>query len=387
MQMLFCGRLDMSDKNNRNQNSPRWRQGYTTGSCAAGAAKVACLLLNGETPPPTSVSIPLPDSSRLTMPVHHHEFNLLEAKVVILKDGGDDPDITHGLKIQASARLISNEGDIHLVGGLGVGTVTKKGLAIPIGEKAINPIPRKMIEAAVREVFPKEEVEILIEVPEGEKTALRTLNPRLGILGGISILGTTGIVRPMSEEAFKTSILPELDQAVAYGNKTIILTPGNYGFRVATEYLKAPQEAIIQMSNFVGYLLDEAAERKIENVILLGHIGKLIKVAGGIFHTHNRVADARMEILLAHAALNGVPAETLHDLATFPTTEGAAKELIALGKQSVLHKLAELASQRAQDFLHQRLRVGTVFTLLSGQFVGWDDQAQDLVAQQGWLWP
>lgn len=370
----------------KNQDSRRWRQGYTTGSCAAGAAKVACLLLSGETPPPTSVTIPLPDSSRLTMPIHFQEFNLHEAKAVILKNGGDDPDITHGLKIQATARLISDQGDVRLTGGLGVGTVTKRGLAIPVGEKAINPIPRKMIDAAVREVFPKEEVEIIIEVPEGEKTALHTLNPRLGILGGISILGTTGIVRPMSEEAFKTSILPELDQAVAYGCKTIILTPGNYGFRIATECLKAPQEAVIQMSNFVGYLLEEAAERKIERVVLLGHIGKLIKVAGGIFHTHNRVADARMEILLAHAALNGLPIKTLRDLATFPTTEGAAKELIALGQQPVLHKLASLASQRAQDFLHQRLNVGTVFTLLSGEFVGWDDRVQDLIAREGWLW-
>ncbi|MHB8124934.1 MAG: cobalt-precorrin-5B (C(1))-methyltransferase CbiD [Desulfitobacteriaceae bacterium] len=372
---------------NKDQTSPRWRQGYTTGSCAAGAAKAACLLLKGENPPLTSVTIPLPDSSRLTMPVHYHELNLLEAKAVILKDGGDDPDITHGLEIQATARLISDQGNVRLSGGLGVGTVTKKGLAISVGEKAINPIPRIMIEAAVREVFPKEEVEIFIEVPEGEKTALHTLNPRLGILGGISILGTTGIVRPMSEEAFKTSLIPQLDQAVAYGCKTIILTPGNYGFKVASEYLKAPQEAIIQMSNFVGYLLEEAVEHKIERVILLGHIGKLIKVAGGIFHTHNRVADARMEILVAHAALNGVSTKTLHDLATFPTTEGAAQELIALGKQSILHKLAKLASQRVQDFLHQRLRVGTVLTLLSGQFVGWDDQAQEIITQEGWLWP
>lgn len=375
----------MPDKNS--QNFHHYRQGYTTGSCAAGAAKLACLLLNGETPPPTSVTIPLPDSSRLTLPVHRHEFNLLEAKAVILKDGGDDPDITHGLEIQASARLISKQGDVRLIGGLGIGTVTKKGLAVSVGEKAINPVPRKMIEAAVREVFPHEEVEIFLEVPEGEKIALHTLNPRLGILGGISILGTTGIVRPMSEEAFKTSILPELDQAVAYGYKTIILTPGNYGFRVATEYLKAPQEAIVQMSNFVGYLLEAAADRNIQRVILLGHIGKLIKVAGGIFHTHNRVADARLEILLAHAALNGIPSKVLHNLATFPTVEGAAKELITLGKQSILHKLANLASQRAEDYLQQRLKVSTVFTLLSGQFVGWDDQAQALINHEGWFWP
>ncbi len=375
----------MSD--NSNPNSPNLRKGYTTGSCAAGAAKTACLLLKGETAPLRSVSIPLPDSSRLTLPVHCHELNAQEAKAVILKDGGDDPDITHGLEIQATARIRSEHGAVHLSAGQGVGTVTKKGLAVPVGEKAINPVPRKMIEAAVREVFPQAEVEIFLEVPDGEKIALQTLNPRLGIIGGISILGTTGIVRPMSEEAFKTSLLPQLDQAVAYGCKTVILTPGNYGFRVACESLKAPQEAVIQMGNFVGYILEATAERQLENIILLGHIGKLIKVAGGIFHTHNRIADARMEILVAHAALAGVPAPILKELAAIPTIEGAARELIALGKQTILFNLAELASKRARDFLQRELRIGTVFTLMNGQFIGWDDQAQQLAGSAGWCWP
>lgn len=375
----------MSDNSNR--NSHNWRNGYTTGSCAAGAAKTACLLLKGETPPLLSVSIPLPDSSRLTLPVHYHELNPQEAKAVIVKNGGDDPDITHGLEIQATARIISDRGAVHLSAGHGVGTVTKKGLSVPVGEKAINPVPRKMIEAAVREVFPKEGVEIFFVVPDGEKIALQTLNPRLGIIGGISILGTTGIVRPMSEEAFKTSLLPQLDQAVAYGCKTLVLTPGNYGFKAALEHLKAPQEAVIQMSNFVGYILEEVAERQIESVILLGHIGKLIKVAGGIFHTHNRVADARMEILVAHAALAGVSVQTLKDLAAIPTIEGAAQELITLDKQFILHNLAELAGRRAQDFLHQKIRIGTVLTLMNGQFIGWDNQAQYIIGCEGWRWP
>jgi cobalt-precorrin-5B (C1)-methyltransferase len=378
-------KVDMSD--NCNQNPRNWRKGYTTGSCAAGAAKVACLLLKGESPPLLSVTIPLPDSSRLTLPVHYHELNSQGAKAIILKDGGDDPDITHGLEIQATVRIISDHGTVHLSAGHGVGTVTKKGLTVPVGEKAINPVPRKMIKDAVREVFPKEEVEIFFEVPEGEKIALQTLNPRLGIIGGISILGTTGIVRPMSEEAFKTSLLPQLDQAVAYGCKTLVLTPGNYGFKSASEYLKAPQEAIIQMSNFVGYILEEVRERKIESVILLGHIGKLIKVAGGIFHTHNRVADARMEILVAHAALAGVSAETLKDLAGIPTIEGAAQKLITLDMQSILHNLAGLASKRAQDFLHQKIRIGTVLTLMNGHFIGWDHQAQNIIGNEGWHWP
>jgi cobalt-precorrin-5B (C1)-methyltransferase len=372
--------------NKSSQNHRNWRQGYTTGSCAAGAAKAACLLLKDDTTCLTDVSIPLPDSTRLTMPVYSQERRFDTAKAVILKNGGDDPDITHGLEIQVIGRLLAPEGKVHLSAGRGVGTVTKKGLAVSVGEKAINPVPRQMIEAAVREVFPREEVEIFIEVPEGEKTALHTLNPRLGILGGISILGTSGIVRPMSEEAFKTSLLPQLDQAVAYGCKTVILTPGNYGFKVAGEQLKAPQEAIIQMSNFVGYLLEEAAERNLEHILLLGHVGKLIKVAGGIFHTHNRVADARMEILVAHGVLNGIAPETLQELAAFPTIEGAARELLEMGEQAILHKLAECASQRAREFMHQQLKVGTILTLMNGQFIGWDNQAREFIAQEKWCW-
>ncbi|HBP64568.1 MAG TPA: cobalamin biosynthesis protein CbiD, partial [Desulfosporosinus sp.] len=178
----------------------------------------------------------------------------------------------------------------------------------------------------------------------------------------------------------------ELDQAVAYGHKTIVLTPGHYGYRVATERFMVPAEAVIQMSNFVGYLLEEAAYRGIKQVILLGHIGKLIKISGGIFHTHNRVADARMEILLAHAALAGVDVDTLKHLGEFPTTEGATKELLLIGEQKLLHYLAYLASERAQSFTYGSLSIGTIMTLLNGQPVGWDLEARKIVEEQGWVW-
>lgn len=369
----------------RNKDRHTWREGYTTGSCAAGAAKAACLVLRGESLP-EKIEIPLPSNTRLTMPIYAGKLEDLGAIASILKNGGDDADITDGLEIRALVRRLSSQGDVHIRGGQGVGTVTKKGLAQAVGESAINPVPRNMIREAVREVFPQDELEITIEVPEGETAALHTLNPRLGIVGGISILGTSGIVRPMSEEAFKTSILPELDQAVAYGHKAIVLTPGHYGFRVATERFKIPTEAVIQMSNFVGFLLEEAAYRGIEQVILLGHIGKLIKVSAGIFHTHNRVADARTEILLAHAALTGIKTDTLKHLAEFPTTEGATIELLNLGQQTLLHHLAHLASQRAQAFTFGRLRVGAVMTLLNGQPVGWDLNAREIVEEQHWVW-
>lgn len=359
--------------------------GYTTGSCAAGAAKAASLELKNERDQLT-VEIPLPSGERLNLPLKWVEKENFWGKAGVIKDAGDDPDVTHGIEIQAKVRILANQGEIHIHGGKGVGVVTKKGLQVPVGESSINPVPQKMIRNAVREVFPEEEIEVIIEVPEGEQIAQQTLNPRLGIVGGISILGTTGIVRPMSEEAFKSSILPELDQAIAYGHQTIVLTPGHYGFRTATETLKIPAEAVVQISNFVGFILEEAAYRKFEKVILLGHIGKIIKVAGGIFHTHNHVADARMEILVAHAALHGVSLEKLRSIAEIPTSEGAATELISWGEQGVIHDLAALASQRARDHIHGKLNVGTVMTLLDGSFIGWDDTARQWIQSKG-QWP
>ena len=360
-----------------------WRTGYTTGSCAAGAAKGACLLLKGLDP--DGVDIPLPQGGHLQLPLYRKEKEGRTALVGIIKDGGDDPDITHGLEIQARVEILSPKGEVRITGGKGIGVVTKKGLQVPPGESAINPIPRQMIMTAVRDVFQQEEIQVLVEVPDGERIAHKTLNPRLGIRGGISILGTTGIVRPMSEEAFKTSILPELDQAVAYGHKAIILTPGNYGFRAATQQLRVPEEAIIQMSNFVGYLLEEAAYRRIEKVVLFGHIGKLIKVAGGIFHTHSHVADGRMEILVAHGALSGIPRQELKRLMEFPTLEGAAQEIINLGRKDVLLALARRASERAQEHVQGKLQVGTVFTLINGEIIAWDEHAEQ-IAKKFWHW-
>jgi len=378
----------------RAKDPHQWREGYTTGSCAAGAAKAACALLHGAGPQ-EFVEIPLPGSGRLRLPVSRQECAQDKAEVVIVKDGGDDPDVTHGLEIHAVVRLLSPCGDVHLRGGQGIGTVTKKGLAVPAGAKAINPVPQEMIRMAVREVFPQEEIEVTIEVPKGESVAARTLNPRLGIVGGISILGTTGIVRPMSEEAFKASILPELEQALAYGHRTVVLTPGHYGFQVANERLGIPVEGIVQMGNFVGFLLEEAAYRGVERVLLLGHIGKLLKVAGGIFHTHNHVADARLEILVAHAALWGIGHRRLRALADLPTVEGMARELIEEGQQGVLHSLAGRASAQARAHANSaprtqagfNLEVGTVFTALNGEFLGWDAAARRLVQDAGWSWP
>jgi len=362
------------------------RTGFTTGSCAAAAAKAGCLLLKGDRVG-DQVTITLPDGQDLAVPIHWARLENGAAVAEVIKDSGDDPDITNGLEIRARVRVTAAKGEVRIAGGRGVGQVTKKGLPVPVGESAINPGPRKMIQRAVRDVFFQEGIEVVIEVPRGEEVAPKTLNPRLGIVGGISILGTSGIVRPMSEEAFKASILPELDQALAYGHRTVVFTPGNYGFRVAVNGMGIPPEAVIQTSNFIGFLLEEAVTRGIKRILLLGHVGKLIKVAGGIFHTHNRVADARKEILIAHAALNGIPCPELHELSAFPTVEGAALALIEHGHGELLHKLAELASDRVRQYTRGQIDAGTIFTLFDGTFIGWDDSARRIVDGAHWNWP
>lgn len=426
LKIIYCQKTGMIFLT-KEKDRHLWKNGYTTGSCAAAAAKGGCLLYkelgneknhlisNNQKNWDSSdtenykdrehrnsegedlkeiipvVDIPLPQGGRLILNTYRAEEELSSSdkrifRVGILKDGGDDPDITHGLEIQAVVEVHEEEGSVKISGGRGVGIVTKKGLQVPPGESAINPIPRQMIEEAVREVYPRNRVDILIEVPEGEEKAQKTLNPRLGIIGGISILGTTGIVRPMSEEAFKNSILPELDQAKAYGHEAIVLTPGNYGFKGAKSHLEVPEDAIVQMSNFVGFLLEEAAYRQFKKVLIYGHVGKLIKVAGGIFHTHTHVADARMEILLAHGALAGISLDLLRELAELPTIEGMAYELKEKGWEKIFFHLAQRASERAMAHVKGEMEIGTVFTLINGDILAWDENAVK-ICQEFWTWP
>ncbi|MGB9802405.1 cobalt-precorrin-5B (C(1))-methyltransferase CbiD, partial [Desulfofundulus sp.] len=245
------------------------RNGITTGACAAAAARAATeLLFHGRKP--ARVVLVNPAGQALTVPIHLVEEIRGGTRAVVIKDGGDDPDVTHGLPIVVEARP-APVGTI-LRGGDGIGRVTKPGLAVAVGEPAINPIPRQMIKEAVVSILPPEQgVELIISVPGGELVAKRTLNPRLGIVGGISILGTTGIVRPMSEEAFKDSLLPLLDIARAAGYDQVVLTPGRLGARIAVEKCGFPLDAVVEMSNFVGFMLESCAEKGFSSVLLWGH--------------------------------------------------------------------------------------------------------------------
>ncbi len=303
----------------------------------------------------------------------------------MVKDAGDDPDITHGVKIYAEVRLTPQQSQLKFVGGEGIGKVTLPGLQIPVGEPAINPVPRQMIETALRPLLPENSGAIItISIPGGEKLARRTLNPTLGIVGGLSIIGTTGIVEPMSEEAFKSSLKPQISVAKALGFQTIVMVPGKIGQDFAIHRYRLPAAAVVQTSNFIGYMLESAVELGIKEVLLFGHLGKLVKVAGGVFHTHNRMADARMETLAAYMAAEGAPQAAVRAVLECMTTEAAIPILQAYAMESVYSILAQRASIRAQRFVFEDLAVGTAIVSMKGELLGLDESARRIGGSLAW---
>lgn len=359
----------------------RWiglRNGYTTGASAAAAAQAAVVkLFTAERL--SQVELILPRGEKAVLPIEDCFLDKECALAAVVKDGGDDPDMTHGLLIWAKVRQDDSlPCSVVISGGTGVGRVTKPGLQVPVGEAAINPVPRRMIKEAVEKVLPEgKKVEVTVFVPKGEEIARQTFNPRLGIVGGISILGTTGIVKPMSEEAFKASLALQLSMAQAKGVEEILLTPGNIGEKIAKEKMVLPPEAIVQMSNFVGFMLHECVRYGMKRVLLMGHHGKLVKVAGGIFHTHSHVADAKREIMTAHAALLGAPHELLVKMMQANTAEEILVFLEEYDFLPVFNSLAEEVSRQAALHVHGKLETGCVLISLSGKILGMDEAGRD----------
>lgn len=351
------------------KNGKRLRYGYTTGSCATAASKAAAFMLVNQTRI-NEIDIDTPKGWPLTLPLEDVQLTDTFASCSVRKDGGDDPDATHGLKIFSRVRLRTDH-HIHIDGGQGVGRVTKKGLPVEVGMAAINPVPRQMIEGAVRAVIGEHRgADIEISVPLGEAVALKTFNPRLGIVGGISILGTSGIVEPMSEEAFKESLKIEMNLMVEDGFKKIVMVPGNYGRDLALHQLGIEEKYIFKFSNFIGAMLDEALDKKIEKILLIGHVGKIIKVAGGIFHTHSKVADGRLEILTAHLALRGLPIDKLSMIMESNTTEEAVELIDQWGYNHVFESLAEKITEKCNQRTYQQIEVGTVIFSMDRGILG-----------------
>lgn len=327
----------------------KYRRGYTTGSSATGAAKAAAIMALKNSLIET-VEIDTPKGIKLNLKVENQEFKENEAMASIKKDGGDDIDATHGIDIFAKVTL-NNSGNITIDGGIGVGRITKKGLNIPIGYAAINKVPMQMIEKEVRGVIGDLGADVIISIPKGEEIARKTFNPRLGIEGGISIIGTTGIVEPMSEEGWKKSLSIELGMKKEQGLKNIILVPGNHGENYVKN-LNIDLSNVVRTSNFVGYMLKEAQRFEYKKIFLIGHLGKFVKLAGGIFHTHSKVADCRMEILITHLALMGANVEFLREIYNCPTTEGAMELIEDGGYEEVYNVIANKGREKVLEYLN-----------------------------------
>lgn len=362
----------------------KMKSGYTTGSCAAAGTKAAILALQGNIV--NEVDLYALSGELLHIPIKNIEFTEHGAKAEVIKDGGDDPDITHGSSVFTEV-VINPQGEmINFHAGLGIGTVTQPGLSVAPGQPAINPGPRKMMTNVVRELLPKNYgCDITISIPKGVELAKKTLNPVLGIEGGISIIGTTGIVRPMSEEGFKNSLTPQISVAKANGFDDIVFVPGKIGENIAKS-LELPQKALIQTSNFIGHMLEFAADEGIKSVLLLGHLGKLVKVSGGIFYTHSKIADARLEILASYAALLGMDKEGIEEIFKVKTTEAAMPiiEKYNLKQKGYYDLLAQRASLRSQQHVFNALTVGTVIVTLKGEILGMDDNARQIGGRLGW---
>ena len=351
------------------------RRGYTTGSCAAAAAQAAARVLFGEEEPKT-VKLTVPKGLTLCIPVHSVQKYEGLAQASVCKDSGDDPDVTDHIEVVVSIQPNPTPG-ITIQGGQGVGRVTKPGLEMPVGEAAINKTPRRMIREQI-ELVQQEHPEwegvgllVTVSIPKGEEIAKKTYNPRLGIEGGISVLGTSGIVEPMSEKALTDSIRLELSMLKEAGHKTVLITPGNYGKTFLSEgefsSLAPIAPYAVKCSNFVGDTLDYCVQMGFDTALLVGHIGKFSKLAAGIMNTHSHYADGRLEVFTAHAALCGASRETLFALMQSVTTDEAIALLDREGiREAVLDSMLTKIEEHVRARAGETMQTGVI--LFSNQY-------------------
>ncbi len=369
------------------RNQKKLRFGYTTGSCAAGAARGAVRLLLGEDEI-SEVELMTPKGILLHLEILDRKRSENAASCAVRKDAGDDPDTTNGILVYAKVEkfLIRSDMEDRIVidGGIGVGRVTKPGLSQKVGEAAINPVPRAMILQAVEEIADQYHYEgglkVTVSVPEGEKIARKTFNPRLGIVGGISILGTSGIVEPMSEKALIDSIRVEMTQHAAMGEQYMLVTPGNYGADYLREHMELPFEKNIKCSNYVGETIDMAVDMGVKGILFISHIGKFVKVAAGIMNTHSHSADARMEVLCSNAIRAGGDLACARSILQCNTTDEALR---VLDENHILKETMKEITDRIQFYLdhrsYQQILLGAVIFSNEYGYLGQTANAAELI--------
>lgn len=366
------------------QDGKKLRLGYTTGSCAAAAAKAAAwLLLTGQRK--ERITLNTPKGIVLELAVEDIQVKENEVVCAIRKDSGDDPDVTKGTLIYAAVSAVSTPGVI-IDGGKGIGRVTKRGLDQPVGAAAINSVPRKMIRENVEEVMRMTDyrggISVVISAPEGEALAEKTFNPRLGIQGGISILGTTGIVEPMSEKALVDTIRVELRQRRENGAEYVLLTPGNYGTDFIRMDMGIDGSKSVQVSNFIGDALDCCREFGFKGALLIGHIGKLVKIGGGMLNTHSRYGDCRMDIIAAQAGACGLPADRIAEILECATCDDAVRIIREAGcAEETLRRLTDRVSAHLGRRGGRELETGVIIFSREYGILGKSEHADELLSR------
>ena len=346
------------------------KTGLTTGACAQAAAK-ACALMLATGDIVDNIDIELPNGETHAVPLINQKLSENCARCGVIKDSGEERnDVTNGIEIFCEIKEKQDPG-INIIGGKGVGKVTRHGLAVKIGESAINPTPRKMIMRDLCDILPPDKGYMIeISVPKGEEVAQATYNPRLGVVGGISIIGTTGIVKPKSQESYKKSLMVELDVAQAAGYKTLFIASGYLGERLLTGKYNIEPQRIIKVGDHVGFMLKACLEKKISKIMVIGHIGKLAKVAAGLFNTHSETGDARMETIAAYAAAKGAAKELIAELLGLKLAEASIDLLRKNNLMKVFDDIAERVAQRCAQYCGDKLAVAVAILSLKGEIIG-----------------
>jgi len=351
------------------------RTGFTTGTTATAATKGALYaLITGEHADHVVVSLPKGRTATLKIKWTQVDGSG-KVTCAAVKDGGDDPDVTHGAEICSTVSFTKNAGKISIDGGVGVGRVTKPGLGLEMGKAAINPTPMKMLEQAVREVaqeqLKKRGVEVVISVPAGEEIAKKTDNPRLGIMGGISILGTTGIVLPYSTASFAASIRQSLDVAIAMGARdTVVLTTGGRSEDFAKALLKLPDHSFVQMGDFAGYSIKQCASKKIGKAVIAGFIGKLTKMAMGVKQTHVAGSHVNMEFMALLAAECGVPARVVEEIKGANTARHVSEIVTKNNVAGYFDSVCKRVYQQMSEYSRGDLQIEVIMFEFDGRVIG-----------------
>ena len=386
------------------KNQKKLRLGITTGTCSAAAAQAAAiqLLLGVES---HAVTLRTPKGMTVSVPVYLLESDSRKASYKVVKDSGDDPDVTNGTDVcvtvayvkqrvreqtdgsQDSSCAFTSESFPYLTldGGIGIGRVTKEGLEQAVGQAAINRVPRQMIFAAVGDVCENanvcEPLHITVWMPEGETLAKRTFNPKLGIEGGLSVLGTSGILEPMSEQAIVATIETEIRQLHAVGEEKVLVTPGNYGQAYASEYLGLDLAKSVKSSNYIGDTIDLAISYGIKDFLLVGNIGKLVKLAAGIFNTHSKVADGRGEIFAVHAAMAGAGADVVQEIYNCINTDRMLDVVEREGlREAVMQSILAAIEKHVAGRIGDAMRFGVI---VFSEKYGYLGQTKDTAAVLG----